>query len=209
MRGILQGYCSTIKGLESEIGSVKDDLEKCKDELKQSNKLFDQMKAEKATIENDFSVVEGKYKISTKLIKDKQREIADKKMLLLWQILSKNTKLRAKVNSEMKNEKKLKKNNIQCDKCDANANSLQELMRHVRVHHTKSSYTQSIQVNFSDKSEQCCSIIDLVRTVQTENTFDVMCGEIGLPLPSIRFPPRFPHPPNLSPFPFRPRFPPM
>jgi hypothetical protein len=105
------------------------------------------------------------------VIKDKQKEIIVKENATVVanfiQVETGNTKLRAKVNSEKKNEKKLKKNNIQCDKCDANANSLQELMSHVRVHHTKSSYTQSIQVNFSDKSEQCYSSSDLVRTVQT------------------------------------------
>ena len=239
-----EGYCRTIKRLESEIGSVKDDLKKCKDELKQSNELFDQMKAEKATIENDFSVVEGKYKISNKVIKEKQKEIADlvkenaTVVANVIQVETENTSLRVKVNTEKKTEKRLKKNNIKCDKCDVNANSLQELRSHVRVHHTKSSYTQSIQVNFSDKSEQCCSISDLVKAVQTEDTFEhkepedfkkypcfycsinianerhlcehktkcrgtaMMCGEIGLPLPPIRFPPRFPYPPSLYTFPF-------
>ena len=100
-----EGYCSTIKRIESEIGSVKDDLKKCKDELKQSNELFDQMKAEKATIENDFSVVEGKYKISNKVIKEKQKEIADlvkenaTVVANVIQVETENASLRVKVNS--------------------------------------------------------------------------------------------------------------
>ena len=157
--------------------------------------INEQMKEDKVEVVKRLGTVETDWKKLNRLFKTKEKEVSelknenDKVKENLEAVKEELSKLKVKVNAERKSFEKLSKKDqkndskiklktetkepgFACNKCDHKFEDFDKLKSHIRVHHVKTSSTQTDEIIVVDKRLQTECVYIVEEPVKSDKEFE-------------------------------------